>query len=56
MLIDKNNTVTPVRIGIIGIGVMGSGHAEYLLTEKVDNAILTCLCDIDKKKFIKLRF
>lgn len=53
MLIVKNNTLTSVRIGIIGVGIMGSGHAEYLLTGQVEKSILTCLCDIDSKKFIK---
>ena len=36
-----------VRIGIIGIGNMGSGHSLYLLPGEVSNAELTAICDID---------
>lgn len=43
----------PIRIGIIGTGVMGGGHATYLLNREVKNAVLTCLCDIDSSKFTK---
>lgn len=35
-----------VRIGIIGIGGMGSGHANYLIKGEVKNAVLTAVCDI----------
>lgn len=34
-----------VRVGIIGIGNMGSGHAQSLITGKVPNAELTAVCD-----------
>lgn len=47
-----------VRIGIIGIGAMGSNHAESLVTDKIAHAELTAVCDISgerlewaKKKF-----
>ncbi|MGN8842673.1 Gfo/Idh/MocA family protein [Bacillus sp. 522_BSPC] len=47
-----------VRIGIIGIGAMGSNHAESLVTDKIPHAELTAVCDISgerlewaKKKF-----
>ena len=36
-----------VRIGIIGIGNMGSGHSLYLHPGEVSNAELTAICDID---------
>jgi len=39
-----------VRIGIIGVGVMGSHHARYLQEDKVPRATLTALCDTDPKK------
>jgi predicted dehydrogenase len=39
-----------VRIGIIGVGIMGSYHARYLLEGKVKGAELTALCDIDPSK------
>ena len=35
-----------VRMGIIGIGVMGSRHAEYLFEGEVKNAVLAAVCDI----------
>lgn len=35
-----------VRIGIIGLGNMGSFHAEYIFGNKVENACLTAVCDI----------
>ncbi len=34
-----------VRIGIIGIGNMGSGHARYLANGEVPGATLTAVCD-----------
>lgn len=38
-----------VRIGVIGIGNMGSAHCKSVCTTK--NAELTAVCDIDAKKF-----
>lgn len=35
-----------IRMGIIGIGVMGTRHAEYLFAGEVENAVLTAVCDI----------
>jgi len=35
-----------VRIGIIGCGNMGSGHAAYLTAGKIPTAKLTAVCDI----------
>lgn len=39
-----------VRIGIIGIGNMGSAHALSIYKGKVDNLELTAVCDIDEKR------
>jgi predicted dehydrogenase len=36
-----------VRIGIIGMGNMGKGHAKYLIDGKVPQAELTAVCDSD---------
>jgi predicted dehydrogenase len=41
-----------IKIGIIGIGAMGSVHAAGIA--KLDNAELTALCDIDKEKVDEL--
>ncbi len=35
-----------IRVGIIGIGNMGSGHAKGILDGKVEGAELTAVCDI----------
>lgn len=39
-----------VRIGIVGIGNMGSGHALYLNQNKIANAELTAVCDINPER------
>ncbi|WP_276356203.1 Gfo/Idh/MocA family protein [Cohnella caldifontis] len=35
----------PVRIGVIGLGNMGLGHAKYLSKGEVEGAVLTAVCD-----------
>jgi predicted dehydrogenase len=44
-----------VRIGIIGIGGMGSNHADYLAKGEVPNAKLSAVCDVnpDRLKWAK---
>ena len=42
-----------VRIGIIGYGHMGSQHTKALMENKVPNAVLTAIADIDPKKVAK---
>lgn len=39
-----------VRIGIIGYGKMGSQHTKAFLDNKVPNAVLTAIADIDEKR------
>ena len=39
-----------VRVGVIGLGVMGSYHANQLMKGEVKRAELTAVCDIDAKK------
>jgi len=39
-----------VRIGIIGIGTMGSAHARYIVAGEIPNAELTAVCDINPKR------
>ena len=39
-----------VRIGIIGVGGMGSFHASYLAKGEVAGAQLTAVCDIDPRR------
>ncbi len=44
-----------VRIGIIGYGHMGSQHTKALMENKVPNAVLTAIADIDPKKIQKAK-
>lgn len=39
-----------VRIGVIGVGGMGSHHARYLQAGEVKRAELAAVCDIDESK------
>ena len=40
-----------VRFGIVGCGNMGTGHAKNFREGKIDNGILTAVCDINPNKF-----
>ena len=42
-----------VRIGIIGVGGMGTSHSRYLRSGKVDRCKLVAACDIDPSKLEK---
>lgn len=42
-----------VRLGIIGVGGMGSGHAAQVLEGKVPRCELTAVCDIDPSRMEK---
>jgi len=37
----------PLRLGIVGLGLMGQGHAASLLAGKVARCGLTAVCDVD---------
>ena len=37
-----------IRYGIIGIGGMGANHANLLLQNKINNACLASVCDMNK--------
>lgn len=39
-----------VRFGIVGVGNMGSAHADKFVNGKIEEAVLTALCDIDEEK------
>lgn len=39
-----------VRIGIIGIGNMGSTHAKYIKNNEVPGAMLAAVCDVRKER------
>ena len=39
-----------VRYGIIGIGNMGTTHAKSLFEGKIENAVLTAICDINSDR------
>ncbi len=40
-----------VRFGIVGYGNMGTGHTKNFLDGKIDNGIITAICDINPEKF-----
>lgn len=40
-----------VRVGIIGVGGMGNGHASYM--NNVDGAVFAAVCDTDAEKLAK---
>ncbi len=40
-----------VRFGIVGCGNMGTGHAQNFLDKKIDNGIISAVCDIDADRF-----
>jgi len=42
-----------VRLGIIGIGGMGSGHATQVLDGKIPRCELTAVCDVNPEQFKK---
>ena len=44
-----------VRYGIVGVGNMGSGHANNLIEGKIKDACLTAICDIDVSKHAKYK-
>ena len=39
-----------VRYGIVGVGNMGTAHAKSFMAGKVDEGVLTALCDIDEER------
>ena len=45
--------MNPVRLGIVGLGNIGSHHAEYLLVGKVTRCKLTAVCDAFADKLPK---
>ena len=44
-----------VRFGIIGVGNMGSAHAKNFLAGKVENGVLTAICDLKPEKLEAIR-
>ena len=44
---------SPVRIGVIGVGNMGSGHVNWLLDGKVTGAVCAAICDRETDKLAK---
>ena len=49
----SKKTQKQVRLGIIGVGSMGSGHAGTIKAGKVKRCRLTAVCDIDPKALAK---
>ena len=53
--IIKEIIMDKVRIGIIGFGHMGNQHSNALLQDKVPNAVLAAIADINPAKLEKAR-
>lgn len=47
--------MNPVRIGIIGVGNMGSFHIRYLTADEVPGATLTAVCDTAPDQLARAR-
>ena len=47
MITDEQFPQPSVRVGIIGVGNIGSAHASCLFSEQVEGLTLTVLCDSD---------
>jgi predicted dehydrogenase len=45
--------MTKLRMGVIGLGNMGSAHSAYLFDNVVDRASLGVICDLDPEKLKK---
>lgn len=43
------------RVGVIGIGNMGSSHTRKFIEGKIPNAEITAFCDIDPEKLFRFR-
>lgn len=39
-----------VRLGLVGLGNIGTSHANYLREGKIDRCTLTAVCDVDPKR------
>lgn len=44
-----------VRIGVIGLGNMGSFHVEYLAGDKMPGAVLKAVCDVDPDQLARAK-
>ncbi len=45
-----SEAMKPVRFGIIGVGNMGSGHAQSFIDDKIIDGVLTAICDIKPER------
>lgn len=50
MFVEADHNMEQVRIGIVGIGNMGTSHATYLARGDVDGAVLSAVCDVSKER------
>lgn len=47
--------MTILKVGIIGLGNMGTSHAKRLFNREIDGAILTAVCDVREERMVKAR-
>ncbi len=53
-MINQKKTLTAVRVGIVGVGVIGTAHAGAIFDGLVDKMTLCALCDNDKCRLASL--
>ena len=44
-----------LRVGIIGVGGMGSGHMGRFIKGEIKNAVVTAVCDINEEHLYKFK-
>lgn len=44
-----------LRVGIIGVGGMGSGHMRRFINGEIKNAVVTAVCDINEEHLYKFK-
>ena len=44
-----------LRVGIVGVGNIGSMHLNNFINGNIKNAKVTALCDIDSKNLYRLK-
>ena len=54
----ENDFMKTVRVGIVGIGNIGTAHTNLIYSGGVDGFLLTAVCDIsqERKEYCKLNY
>ncbi len=49
------NNTEKIRVGVVGVGTIGSAHTQSIYDGKINGMTLTALCDTDEKRRDELR-